>query len=131
MKCSKLRVMNINSSQRLSGNALHIIALYLSRTLRKIDISYCDHVDMLVELKHCTLLEKINISYTRNNPEDRLDELFTSCKLLREIRMNNTVVNDAALYAIAHHCPHIEKIFMCYSTGYTPAGVIELVKHTK
>jgi hypothetical protein len=31
---------------------------------------------MLVEMKYCTKLEYLNISNTRNNPEDRLDELF-------------------------------------------------------
>ena len=129
--CKQISILRSRKNQSLTRSSIELISASTFSTLKELSISYCYNVDMLVQLKHCTLLEKLeilDISYTHCNPEDRLDELLASLTQLRVLLMYGKEVKSAALYAIAHHCPHIESTYLDGCTGdFSGEGLLELV----
>ena len=83
---------------------------------------------MLVELKHCTKLEYLDISLTGGYYADRLDELFACLPLLRTIMLNRILIEDRDLHSLAHHCPLLEYVTLYDTMQFTLEGLSEMLK---
>lgn len=128
--CTHLQVLEIIGGMFMTSECLRSMSTHLASTL---NLMFCNGIASFRELRGCTLLEELRISSSvfTNAPAEHLDVLFESCTLLQVLCLDDRKVNDAALYALAHHCPHLQRLSMVNIPGYTRMGLLALAQHLK
>ncbi|KAG0254006.1 hypothetical protein BG011_006027 [Mortierella polycephala] len=77
--------------------------------------------------QNCNKLRTLELRNSRSIGTAAFDALFRGCGLLTYLDLSNTLIQDVAVFAMAHYCPQLQVLDLTGCTRMTQVGFMELV----
>ncbi|KAF9399839.1 hypothetical protein BGZ94_005590, partial [Podila epigama] len=141
----ELSHIHLNGLKRLPASLrlkhLYIISTFISQTALSIILQKSPQLATLVLLhnaiknstaqtiaKDCTTLTHLNLRLANSVSTSGFEAVFKRNQWLRHLDISHTMINDAALSCLAHHCSRIETLNLAGCTRLTHVGFWEVIK---
>eukprot|EP00899_Mesostigma_viride_P014019 jgi/Mesvir1/22618/Mv14062-RA.1 len=127
--CNKLRSLNLAGSADVEDGLLAVLAASC-RDLESLDVSYCRVTDQGITdvATKCAGLKELISSSTWQVTDASIKRVATCCGQLQRLDVPRTAVTDAAVCAIAQHCPNLRHLAVGNCRGVTDASIIVLAE---
>ena len=129
--CTSLRSLALTSGSLTDSAVAAMVRVHAG--LVKLNFA-CQHkltdVALCAIAKHLPKLELLNVNFPRNNgiSDGGVIALAQKCTALKKLRLCGIPVTDAALLAVAEHCPELRVLSVGDCDHISDTGVIALVQ---
>ncbi|KAJ3092142.1 hypothetical protein HK102_010422 [Quaeritorhiza haematococci] len=122
--------LSLKGCHILTDVSLQLIGSYVAATITHLNLEGCFGVtDTTVRLlSNCTQLEFLNLNFLSLVTDDSMVPVATNCKKLAQIKLSDTAVTNATVFALSRNCRNLVEVHLKGITEVTDASVIDLVR---